>query len=258
MTDSSPGRRLAVAAHFRTDVGCTREINEDSIAFFDADGSSARSAGVVAVVADGMGGHSAGEVASRIATDTVGSVYFDTDGDPRTALLRAFAEANRRIYDAAQASPDREGMGTTCTALALRDGRAWAVHVGDSRIYLLRGGELYRMTEDDSVVGDMVRKGLISSEEARHHADKNVILRALGTRPEVETSAWEKPFQLRAGDRFVLSTDGLHDLVSDAELRDALLGAEPAAACAGLVELAKKHGGYDNITVGIVAIDGCD
>lgn len=253
MTPSAPD--LVVTARFHTDVGCERQVNEDCMGFFNPGGSARLgSRGVVAVVADGMGGHSAGEVASSLATEAVGSVFFEREGDPRTALVRAFAEANRRIYDLAQAQPDKDGMGTTCTVLALFDGGAWAAHVGDSRIYLLRDGTLFRMTEDDSIVGDMVRQGLISSEEARNHADKNVILLALGTQPSVDPTVWEKPFVLRPGDRFLLCTDGLHDLVTDDELGETLAGSDPEVACKVLIDLAKERGGFDNITVGVLDV----
>lgn len=253
---STPSSPLRARARFQTDVGCERELNEDSFGFFNRGGVALLDPpGVLAVVADGMGGHSAGEVASRMAVDTLGEVFFADSTDPKSALTRAFAEANKRIYDGAVANPEQEGMGTTCTALVLRQGEAWVGHVGDSRVYLLRDGRLFRMTEDDSLVMDMVKRGVLSRSEAENHAEKNVILRALGTKPEAPTFTWPRPFPVRSGDRFLVCTDGLHDMVSDEGIRQALMAFEMEEACQALIELAKKAGGYDNVTVGILAVE---
>jgi protein phosphatase len=150
-------------------------------------------------------------------------------------------------------------MGTTCTALALQNNSALAAHVGDSRLYLIRGGEIYMMTEDHSAVMEMVKVGLISMEQARHHEDKNVIVRALGTAPQVEVSIWENPLELREHDQFVLCSDGLTDLVEDKEIRNIVLSAKDShSACENLIHLAKKRGGYDNITVGILSVEPAD
>src|SRR6185436_2248697 len=119
-----------------------------------------------------------------------------------------------------------------------------------SRLYLLRGGEIYLMSEDHSAVMDLVRRGVLNRAAARHHADRNVLLRSRGTRPEVAVTRWEKPFPVRACDAFVLCSDGLYDLVEDAEIKNAASAAEPQAACAALIALAKERGGHDNITVG--------
>jgi protein phosphatase len=127
--------------------------------------------------------------------------------------------------------------------------------VGDSRLYLRRGGQTYLMTEDHSAVMEMVKHGIITMEEARHHAEKNVILRALGTSPEVEAAIWEKPLPIQIGDQFLLCSDGLYDLVEDAEINKALADTtSPHEACEQLIALAKQRGGHDNITVGIVHI----
>src|SRR5262249_10910821 len=179
--------------------------------------------GRLVVVADGMGGHSAGEVASRMAVDVISRVYYDWPGDPVSALKTSFIEANREIHQSSKEIQARSGMGTTCTALVLRNGSAITAHVGDSRLYLIRDGQIYLMTEDHSAVMEMVKRGLLTREEARHHPDKNVILRALGSHAEVEISIWEEPFPIREGDRFLLCSDGLYDLVEDKEIMDAVL-----------------------------------
>ncbi|HEX7176752.1 MAG TPA: Stp1/IreP family PP2C-type Ser/Thr phosphatase [Pyrinomonadaceae bacterium] len=244
-----------IVASVRTDKGCVRETNEDSGQMFrPADAAVLRERGVLVVVADGMGGHSSGEVASRMAVELVSRLYYEADGDAQEALSGAVAEANRQIYAASQEDEGRQGMGTTCTALALLGGAAFAAHVGDSRLYMLRAGQIYQLTEDDSHVMELVRHGLISKEEARTHEDKNVILRALGTAPEVEVSA-VSPVEAREGDYYLLSSDGLHDLVRDEEIARVLAGAADVhAAAEQLIALAKERGGHDNITVGIVGL----
>ena len=237
-----------------SDVGCVRKVNEDSARLVSSGGDASESGGWLAVVADGMGGHSAGDVASRIAVDTISREFQWGSGQPTQALLDAVQAANRSIFEEAKGAEALSGMGTTCTALVLADWQAYLAHVGDSRLYLVRGGDIYSMTEDDSSVMEMVRQGMITREEARSHVDRNVILRALGTRPAVEVSSWARPFPVREGDRFILSTDGLHDLMEDEEIRDAVLTHGRHQACARLIAAARERGGPDNITVVILEV----
>jgi serine/threonine protein phosphatase PrpC len=248
--------RYEVTAALRTDSGCLRESNEDSVRYTrPADAAALARKGVLAMVADGMGGHSGGEVASRIATDVINSVYYETDDDAAEALNNAFIQANQQIYKASLADKSLAGMGTTCVALVLQDGSAHCAYVGDSRLYLVRGGELYLMTEDHSAVMEMVHMGLITQEQARHHEDKNVIIRALGSQPEIEVSTWQEPFPVREGDKFLLCSDGLHDLVEDEDIKRVILAGDVDSSCDSLIRLAKERGGYDNVTVGILSID---
>jgi protein phosphatase len=202
-----------------------------------------------------MGGHAAGEVASTMAVHIIERAYYQSMAEPHRALQDAFRKANRHIYRTARRNPDYHGMGTTCTGLVVRGSVACCAHVGDSRLYLVRGGAIYLMTEDHSVVMRLLRQGLITQEQARHHADKNVILRALGTRPRVAVSTWGQPFPVRADDQFILCTDGLSDVVHDEEIKAMALAEEPATACEKLIALAKARGGHDNITVGVVRIN---
>jgi protein phosphatase len=253
-------RAPEILAAIQTDPGCVREINEDASRFISPnDPEVLARKGALLIVADGMGGHSAGEVASGMAVETISRSYFESEGSPAHSLKAAFTEANSRIYEASNSNGKLEGMGTTCTALALQNNSALAAHVGDSRLYLIRGGEIYMMTEDHSAVMEMVKVGLISMEQARHHEDKNVIVRALGTAPQVEVSIWENPLELREHDQFVLCSDGLTDLVEDKEIRNIVLSAKDShSACENLIHLAKKRGGYDNITVGILSVEPAD
>jgi protein phosphatase len=244
-----------ITIYAASDVGCRREINEDSVLSVQPpDADERRRTGVLVIVADGMGGHSAGEVASRLAIDVVRRTYFgEGDGQPAT-LVEAFQAANRAVYDASEADARFGGMGTTCTAIVIKNGLAECAHVGDTRLYLVRQDQIYRMTEDHSVVREMVARGVITAAEAQRHADRNVILRAVGTHPTVDVTTWGQPFPCRAGDRFVVCSDGLHDLVEDDEIRDFVIGQPAQAACQAMVELAKTRGGYDNITVALLDI----
>lgn len=238
-----------------TDVGCRRESNEDSGRYVKpSDPELLSNKGVLVIVADGMGGHAAGEVASRMAVDVISRTYYDDKMDAPIALKKAFEKANRAIYEQSRKDETLKGMGTTCTALALQDSSAFSAHVGDSRLYLVRNGEIYQQTEDHSAVMQMVKRGLLSVEEARRHPDKNVILRAMGRHPDVEVATWDEPLCVRDGDQFLLCSDGLHDLVADEEMKQAALENDPPSACESLIALAKKRGGHDNITVGIVQV----
>ena len=250
-----PETAFEIFASVQTDVGCVREINEDSGRLLrPSDPAQLSAKGTLLVVADGMGGHSAGEVASQMAADVVSRLYYDSPEEPGAALRRAVEVANRRIHSAAADDEAKHGMGKTCTALALCGGRAYAAHVGDSRLYMLRSGQLYQLSEDHSAVNEMVKMGIITKEQARTHEDKNVILRALGTSPEVEVSTVE-PFGVREGDRYLLCSDGLYDLLPDDEIAAVLTEFEDVhAAGERLITTAKERGGHDNITVGIIAI----
>jgi serine/threonine protein phosphatase PrpC len=245
-----------IAAHVLSDVGCVRELNEDRGRVVQPGDDEERARrGVLAIVADGMGGHSAGEVASELAVAAVHRAYYESDGEPMDALADALTAANKAIFATAAADKTLEGMGTTCVALALCSDHAHAASVGDSRIYLLRGGGIYQMTADDSAVGAMVAQGLLTREEARHHADRNVILRALGTHADVQVSRWDQPLPLKAGDTFLLCSDGLTDLVEDQEIVREIGEHNGADACKALVALARARGGHDNITVALLRVD---
>ena len=251
--------QFEIHASVLSDVGCHREANEDFGSFVRPGDAEVRERkGVLALVADGMGGHSAGEVASKMAGEVITRVYYEADDAGTSALVTAVQEANRRIYETARTDERLQGMGTTCTALVLRNGSALCAHVGDSRLYLVRNAEIYLMTQDDSEVMEMVRRGLISREEARNHEDRNVIFKAVGSSPEVDVSTWQEGFPVRDGDRFLLCSDGLHDLVDDSEIKDAVTGGDPQTACESLVALARQRGGYDNITVAVLAVEGAN
>jgi serine/threonine protein phosphatase PrpC len=251
-----PGKPYRIVISVMTDIGCRRDVNEDATrSVVPCDGHVLREKGVLLVVADGMGGHAGGATASRVAVDVVHRAYYEDDSQGvREALADALRKANRVIYEMAAGDPDLQGMGTTCTALVLRQGQAECAHVGDSRLYLVRDGEIYQMTEDHSMVRSLVARGAMTTDQARRHLDRNIILRALGRRPHVEIALWQSPLPFHAGDAFLLCSDGLHELVREDELKLAVATERPPNATARLITLARSRGGYDNITVAVAAI----
>jgi protein phosphatase len=241
----------------RTDVGCVRESNEDSgsIRHDHNAGSGDRA---LIVVADGMGGHNAGEVASATAVKVVEAAYPLMNQHPAENLKRALEEANDAIHRQAAERPSMSGMGTTCTALLVQGEHAYSAHVGDSRLYLIRNGSIYLMTEDHSAVMELVKAGQITLEEGRHHPDKNVVTRSLGGREQVEVSTWPQPLRVMPNDRFLLCSDGLYDQVEDNEMYETVRSQSTGDACQRLVNLARERGGPDNITIAIVAVRPVD
>ena len=221
---------------FKTDTGRQRSANEDS--YF------ARAP--VFAVADGMGGAQAGEVASRIAA---GAFERSEIGDePAEAQLEEIAtSANREIHDLAQRDSTRAGMGTTLTAALFRDDELAVGHVGDSRAYVLRDGQLKRLTKDHSLVEELRRQGRLTEEEAEEHPQRSIITRALGPEPEVKVDTMT--FPAKDGDVFLLCSDGLTTMVSDEEIRGILMGARSMRSAVNkLIDAANGGGGRDNIT----------
>jgi serine/threonine protein phosphatase PrpC len=206
-----------------------------------------------------MGGANGGECASNIATDLIPQIYAEGGIDPPTALAHALEAANQSIYKKSRSDEELSGMGTTCVAVALTPKQVWVAWVGDSRVYLIRDGKLFQMTEDHSLVAGMVREGLITSEEASCHQDRHVLTKALGTHPNVEVAVWQESMPVRLGDRFLLCSDGLHDLLTEQDLLDLSGHGSVANAALELVQKAHELGGPDNISavlleVGIRAI----
>jgi serine/threonine protein phosphatase PrpC len=247
---------VAVTGTMLTHPGCVREINEDVVAYvLPADAGCGNRHGMIALVADGMGGHAAGEVASRMAADTVLRLYHQIEGCLPDVLAQCFAKANRVIFERSQTDAGCAGMGTTCTVLATSNGMAFLAHIGDSRAYLLRDDRLKQISEDHSLVAQLVREGRLTKEEAAHSPERNVILRALGTEPSIEVSISRGGIPLRAGDVFVLCSDGLSDLVDDQVIAETIARLAPFEACQALVEAALAAGGTDNVSVGVFVAD---
>lgn len=245
-----------VAASITTDTGCVRESNEDRARHISPnDAKTLRKRGTLTIVADGMGGHASGEVASQMAIELISEYYYaDQTSDAPEALRRALELANAEIYAASLTEEKYFGMGTTVIALVLLDKTAYAAHVGDSRLYRLRGGKLERLTIDHSQVMEMFRQGIISWEETKDHDDKNIILRAVGTQKDVEVEI-SAPFAVEPNDAYLLCSDGLCDMLDDEEIAE-IWSRSPDVHKAGerLVECAKDNGGHDNVTAAVLRI----
>ena len=240
---------MKITAFGLTDVGRRRESNEDDFLLDPGSG--------VYAVADGMGGHAAGEIASHLAIETLREVLH-RDGtaserlsveDATEWLRNAVVEANRRICDSIRLHEERRGMGTTVVALVHSGEDAVVGHVGDSRLYLLRGDELMRMTSDHSWVNEQVKLGLMNDDTAQRHPMRNIVTRALGSRPDVLVDV--ASLQVRPGDVMLLCSDGLNTMLSDEQIRAIVLNQrrDPEAACRALIAEANRHGGEDNVTV---------
>jgi len=238
-----------------TDTGKVREHNEDAIAWDQEIG--------LFVLADGMGGYNAGEVASGIAAKTISSIMReafslqDIEGiDKATGLRRvsillrdAIARANKIIYQTSKTQPQCEGMGTTVVAAVLHDNRITVAHVGDSRLYRLRSERLERLTLDHSLLQELVDRGFYSPEEAQRATNKNYVTRALGVEAVVDVEIHEHPVQ--KGDTFVLCSDGLSDMVEDEDIHLTIttFGANLDTVAKQLIQLANDNGGRDNVSV---------
>jgi PPM family protein phosphatase len=241
-----------------TDIGRQRSNNEDSYIYWepDSDEDFGRK-GRLAVVADGMGGYEGGQEASRLAVETVRSVYDNAfAGDPQETLVEALGAAHQNIQRFAQEHPQFYGMGTTCTALSIVDHRLCFAHVGDSRLYLIRAESISRLTRDHSYVGRLVESGIVRSEDAESHPQRHILTAALGSGREVTPNIPEHPFPLEEGDTLLLCTDGLWGLVSDPDLARVVQANPPAEACQKLVTMALERGGPDNITVLVLRVSG--
>jgi protein phosphatase len=238
-----------------SDIGCQRENNEDQYAYWEpsSDEEFARK-GRLAIVADGMGGHEGGQEASRIAVESIQETFANApDNDVQSLLTVGFQIAHERILKYAAANPELQGMGTTATAIAVQGNVLYYAHVGDSRLYLVRGTNISRVTHDHSYVGRLVENGLISAEEAETHPQRHILTAALGAGAEVwpETS---HPIQLQEDDVLVLCTDGLWSVLSENEIRTVIARNEPAEACRALIQMTKDRGAPDNVTVQVLRV----
>jgi protein phosphatase len=237
---------LRISEHWEaSDLGRQRQGNEDNL-FVRAP---------LFVVADGMGGAQAGEVASQMAVDS-----FDSDmpqGDPAAGLVKVIESANRAIHDRSRTDSKTTGMGATVTAAYVGESNVTVAHVGDSRAYMLRGGDLIRLTRDHSLVGELVLRGKLTEEQAEMHPQRSVITRALGSEPDVEVDV--HVYQARAGDVFMLNSDGLTSMVPDERVKQILAGAGSLdQAGRELINAANDAGGKDNITVILFRLEDVD
>lgn len=240
-------------AHFLSDIGKKRDHNEDSCVLCAPDDESlTRQRGILFAVADGMGGASAGEFASRLALQTLTEEYFlGPPGPVPSGMRQAIEKANRRIYEEAEHNPEYQGMGTTVSALLIKDEWAYVAQVGDSRVYVARNASvLQQVTDDHSLVAEQIREGFLTEEEAKNHSLRNLITRAVGIKEVVNVDLFA--FKIRQGDTIVVCSDGLSNMVSDDDIRTALGNENLQGVGRVLVGRALEGGGSDNITVILV------
>lgn len=241
-------RKVKIKATFLTDVGRRRDSNQDSF-FVDANLG-------LFIVADGMGGHSGGEVASLIAVQTVAEILSDKDApnhSPREVLIRCFQEASNRIYDkAAFDNPELAGMGTTMVLCYARENHIYIANVGDSRCYLFRRPMLWQVTEDHSLINEQVRAGIVTEEQAKQLIGRNVITRSVGYEREVMPDILER--DLVEGEIYILCSDGLSGLVDDERICEILEQNPPDKVAALCVQQALNNGGDDNVTVLVLEV----
>lgn len=269
LTNSSANGRQGRGAHLQVDVGARSDIgrartnNEDCYYVLLEPN--------LFVVSDGMGGHAKGELASKLAVETVVKHFQEGEGNPaapffgearadlcdRTNRLASAVDlANRKICESAAKHPAQRGMGATVVAALVRDHMLSIVHVGDSRAYLLRAGALEQLTTDHSLVNEHLRLGLMTPQQAESSELQNMLTRAVGAREDLDIDAYEH--LLLDGDSVLLCTDGLTRMVSHSEIAKTLMATEDAQVAADrLVELANAHGGKDNVTVVVVRIRFC-
>jgi serine/threonine protein phosphatase PrpC len=251
----APATTLELVAAKLTDVGRVRPHNEDYVDYYmPSDPRQLAQKGSIFLVADGMGGHQAGEVASQGAVEmAIAQYYSDTSHDVPTSLVRAFRTANQQLHAQAQSDPSKGGMGTTLVAAVILGQKVYVANVGDSRAYLIGDQGIIQITEDHSWVGEQLRAGLLTEEQARRHPQRNLVTRALGSKPSVEVDLFEG--EIDPGDRILLCTDGLTGRVEDAEIATTVQQHAPQEAARWLVALANERGGNDNITVLVVTAD---
>ncbi len=233
-----------------SDVGCVREENQDFMGWFSVEGTQ------LLVVADGMGGHSGGFEASRIAVDQVRSTFVElgAGGEPGAVLTEALRQANHAVREVAAANALMKGMGTTAVMALVRGGQAWLAHVGDSRCYLIRNGRATLLTMDHSRVNRMVAAGLLSPEAAEDHPMGHILERSIGADDHVEVEISSKPLQLLRGDRLMLCSDGLWGLVKGPEIAELFTGRPLAESVQAAIDLALERGADDNTTVGSLEV----
>ncbi|HLH76257.1 MAG TPA: protein phosphatase 2C domain-containing protein [Candidatus Binataceae bacterium] len=247
----------AGAAHFElaalTDIGTDRPNNEDACGVWQAGPDEC-----LMVVADGVGGYEGGEIASQMAVEISIAAY--RDGDPQVAvakrLLRAVQRANIEIYNRRLTVPELGRMATTVTAAVLCEGMLYAAHVGDCRLYLVRAGKIRQLTKDHTMIGERVRLGLMSAQEARMHPERNALSRCLGH--ELIVSIDRLTIPLVRGDQVLLCSDGVHGTLAERDLMQLIHDQPPLMACRRLIEEANLRGAADNVTAAVMAVhQGC-
>lgn len=236
-----------------SDVGMVRTNNEDNLIFVKPhDKEVLKSKGCLAIVADGMGGHNCGEVASEMAVQIISEVYYKLDLPVIESLRNSILEANKRIFSAGQKDGRRKGMGTTSTVVVLLGNQIVLGHVGDSRAYYLLGNTITQLTSDHTYVEYLIAKGVVSESERDTHPDGNIITKALGTHKVLDPDTFIAKKTFNAHAKLLLCSDGLYEYLKDSEMLELINENAPSVATKKLIQLAKSRGGHDNISALII------
>jgi protein phosphatase len=238
-----------------SEQGPVRENNEDFISHCHPTGTEAENnlhKGSIFVIADGVGGNRAGEVASREAAQFLLQAYYSKSQKPAKAFREAFNETNLHIHDLGHSKPEYRQMETTLSALCLVGNQYYLGHIGDSRVYQVRGSEIKQLTSDHSEVGELLRMRLLTAEEARHHPRRNIITRSIGSELLMKADFLTEP--LEVGDIFILCTDGLWEPLEDNDIAEIVNRLPAAEACRTLVELALERGTSDNLSIQVIKV----
>ena len=237
-----------------TDLGRERDHNEDCFGSFEPEALElVTERGRLYLVADGMGGHQAGDVAAQYAVEQVLFTYYDDPwASPSENLEQAIHKANADLYQEAQVTPSRRGMGTTMVAAVIRSDELTVANVGDSRVYLVRDGQIRQISRDHSWVAERVTEGFLSPEQARNHPQRNIITRSVGNDDHVEVDLFHE--RIEPGHVILLCTDGLSGMVGDEEMATVVTHSAPRSAAEELVQMANERGGPDNITVTVIKV----
>ncbi len=244
LANKQPGTIVLMSG--QSETGNVRSINQDSFYI------SKLSGGYLAIVADGMGGHKTGEVASQKAVEIVKRKLTHNSKHPPTALAKAIQAANIEIFDFALDNPDHKGMGTTLTSVFIDDQIGFVAQIGDSRAYLIRNHKIHQLTHDHSWVAEQVRQGILTQDEAQNHRLRNVITNALGASEEVKLDIVH--FEIEEGDKIFLCSDGISMLISDNYLTEIISNSSPENAVAQLIAEANRRGSPDNITAIVLEV----
>jgi len=250
---------LTIEFGYCSDIGRVRSENQDFFGKFPENTLSlSEPLGQLFVIADGMGGYTGGRKASELAVDTIHQVYASSpENDVAKNLGHAIERANEKIYEYGLNNPKYRQMGTTCSALVLKDLKGYIAHVGDSRIYRIGKRSVTQLTNDHSKVAEMERRGLLTPEEAKNHPERSQLYRACGVKPDIEIDIADN-IDLGRREYFLMCTDGLHNHVEPDEMQSCVLTYGPREAACKLVELANERGGSDNITVLVIEVKGSE
>ncbi|TXH20245.1 MAG: Stp1/IreP family PP2C-type Ser/Thr phosphatase [Chitinophagaceae bacterium] len=241
-----------------SDIGNVRKNNEDAASIFIPENKKElNKKGTLLLLADGMGGHNSGEVASELALKTISHDYYNKNSSVKNAIKTAFTNANSVIYDTALNEVIYKGMGTTCTAIVIQDENIYMGHVGDSRVYFFNESESKQISKDHTLVQFKIEQGEINPEDAETHPERNVLTNAMGTKPFIEADFVKIPYKWRENSVILICSDGLYEYVKIKEMTQLVSTISNIDILASkFIEMAKTRGGHDNITVVIASFNG--